>query len=85
MRWGSWRRVKQPKRSETYKRNYTLKLRSESNRRPAEQSQPEAKLFDSSGSSSELQRSFEEMWKEFGRDPQHMSTRARIITDRAKR
>ena len=70
---------------ETYRRNYTLKFQSESNQRPAEQPQPEPKPSDSSGSSPQLQRSFEEMWKEFGRDPRQMSGRSRIIAGRAKR
>jgi hypothetical protein len=70
---------------ETYRRNYTLKFQSESNQRPAEQPQPEPKPSDSSGSSPELQRSFEEMWKEFGRDPRAMSNGTRLIIDRMKR
>ena len=84
MRWGSWRRVKQPKRSETYKRNYTLALQSEHHQQ-AVQAEPEAKPFDASGSSPELQRSMAIMWKEFGRDPREMTSGVRVQTERAKR
>jgi hypothetical protein len=84
MRWGSWRRFKQPKRSEAYKRNYTLALQSEHHQQ-SKQAMPEAKPFDASGSSPELRRSMESMWKEFGRDPRQMTTRARVQTERANR